>query len=48
MFNQQQLRQMKMAQMAWHRYFLVLIKRCQQLRVSTAMMSEDLFIKVEL
>ena len=48
MFNQQQIRQMQMMQMAWHHYFLVLIKRCQQLRVSTALMSEDLLIKVEL
>lgn len=48
MFNQQQIQQMQIAQMAWHRYFIVLIRRCQQLRVPTTLMSEDLFINVEL
>lgn len=48
MFSPQQIRQMQMVQMAWHRYFLVLIKRCQQLRLPTSLIGEDLFIKVEL
>ena len=45
MFNRQQ---MQMVQMAWHRYFAILIKRCQQLRVPTSAMGESLFIKINL
>ena len=48
MFSSQQIRWMQMVQMAWHHYFLVLMKRCQQLRLPTSLMGEDLFIKVEL
>lgn len=46
--NYDDLERARIVQYAWHRYFTVLIKRCFELRVATANMSEDLFIKVTL
>ena len=46
--NYNDLERIRFAQFAWHQYFTVLIKRCFELRVATANMSEDLFIKVTL